>query len=521
MIPREVFERRRVLLQAERVRAFLDRQLRRGASELALGDRRVSRSEMAALRERLDNALATARKEPRAAHGTPEAYMPRDPTLANLQSLAANQLTLNAPLEPVAEREHAASRLEAAAADSAVASYEGVAASAEGGVVTSAAAPVTALSVAEKIDDALSPRSGDESPSVPRLTADDDYGPDDPIWLTIGLAEAWRRYEDLLGLRIPFNEAPATARLGERVRLFLVGDWGSGTERAGNVAAAIRAQLTDADSRERDCHVIHLGDTYVAGWWWEQELHVIRLWPAGGVPDATSWALPGNHDYYSGTFGFFDWLLGDPLFTNQQANGRPTSLFELTNEQWCVLGLDSSYIDHDLPPQEVAWLRSALERARHAGQKVILLSHHQPWSGFGDGPNPPLWKRLFALWSWVKAIFSGRRADITPLWEKAKPLLQSRAVEAWFWGHEHRFALYDSTAEILRPRLLGNGGIPSPVTDDRYYRHHSDASAIVFDYEVPLPQDSQWCQFAFARVDLDPGGLSESYFDEFGHQIST
>ena len=87
-------------------------------------------------------------------------------------------------------------------------------------------------------------------------------------------------------------------------------------------------------------------------------------------------------------------------------------------------------------------------------------------------------------------------------------------------GHEHRFTLYDSTAEIVRPRLLGNGGVPSPVTDASYYSHHSDAGAIVFDYEVPLPQDSQWCQFAFARVDLTRRILRE-LLDEFGNQIST
>src|SRR4051812_36820309 len=135
--------------------------------------------------------------------------MPRDPTLANLQSLAANQLTIDAQLDPVPERDHAVSSLESAAAAAGVPSYEGVAASREGGVATAATAPVTALSVAESIDDALSPRPGKESLTVSKPAADDDYGPEDPIWLTIGLAEAWRRCEDVLGLRTPFNEAPA------------------------------------------------------------------------------------------------------------------------------------------------------------------------------------------------------------------------------------------------------------------------------------------------------------------------
>jgi hypothetical protein len=127
-----------------------------------------------------------------------------------------------------------------------------------------------------------------------------------------------------------------------------------------------------------------------------------------------------------------------------------------------------------------------------------------------------LWKRALAVWSWIKAVFSGRDPKVTPLWKTVKPLLQAHPVEAWFWGHEHRLALYKATSEIVRPRLLGNGGIPSPVTDASYY---TDAAAIVFDYEMPLSPGSSWCRFAFARVDLEGDGFSESYFDELGNPI--
>jgi hypothetical protein len=228
--------------------------------------------------------------------------------------------------------------------------------------------------------------------------------------------------------------------------------------------------------------------------------------------------LPGNHDYYSGTDGYFGLLLPHRLFARQRGDRGPTSIFELRNDRWCVLGLDSSWVDHDLPQAEVAWLDSALDRAEQQGQKVILLSHHQPFSAFGEGPHPPLWKRVLAFWARLKAWLAGRRGDVTPLWEKVKPLIASRPVEGWFWGHEHRLALYKPTPEIKRPRLLGNGGVPSNVTDASYYTH---PDLLAFDYETPLPNHPEWCRFAFAIVDLDEDGFSETYFDEYGAPIQT
>jgi hypothetical protein len=455
------------------------------------------------VRDRLDASLTRARgRQPEAWAST--AYVPRDPTLSNLQSLAANRLTVGVSPLDVPDAEQARSLLQAAHVEAT-----------RGAAETATADPVTTLSVADRIDDALNPRPEARATGREELErVFEPFGPDDPVWLGIGLAVAFRKLRDH---ELPLNTAPAMGPLGERARLFILGDWGTGTVRARRVADAIHAKLTEPDSQGRDCHVIHLGDTYAAGWFWEQLLHVVRLWPVRGGVQATSWALPGNHDYYSGGDGFFHVLLRHPLFAHQQAGGQPTSIFELRNDRWCVLGLDTGWVEHNLPPKEVDWLREALERAGRQGQKVILLSHHQPWSAFGEGPHPPLWKRVTALWSRVTAWLR-RHPRNTTLWEKVKPLLASRGVEAWFWGHEHRLALYNPLPEINRPRLVGNGGVPSPVTDASFHTH---PELLAFDYEQPLPGDPEWCQFAFAVVDLDGDQLSEAYFDEFGQPIDT
>jgi Calcineurin-like phosphoesterase len=517
VIPREVFERERVLRQAEQVRDALDRELQSDQPRLSFGEQEVTRSDLVEARDRLDASLKRARgRRPSAWAST--AYIPRDPTLSNLQSLAANRLTIGV-LPPAAPDAEQATSLLQAADVVAPAGAAQAAAPLEPGTETATADPVSTLSVAGRIDDALNPLPGappGAQEDLQRLFVP--FGPDDPVWLGIGLAVAFRKLRDHERGALPLNDAPATGPLGERPRLFILGDWGTGTARARRVADAIHAKLAEPASRGRDCHVIHLGDTYAAGWSWEQLLHVVRLWPVRPDVQATSWALPGNHDYYSGGDGFFDVLLKHPLFAHQQAGGRPTSLFELQNDRWCVLGLDTGWVEHNLPPAEVDWLRGALERAGQQGQKVILLSHHQPWSAFGDGPHPPLWKRLKALGSRI-AAWLRRRSRSTTLWEKVKPLLASRGLEAWFWGHEHRLALYKPMLpEINRPRLVGNGGVPSPVTDATFQTH---PELLAFDYENPLPGHSEWCRFAFAVVDLDGDQFSEAYFDEFGQPIDT
>lgn len=334
---------------------------------------------------------------------------------------------------------------------------------------------------------------------------------DDPMWvLMTALAVSMRAVDEDWLLRT-FNAAPATAELGSRSRLFIMGDWATGTDRAQRVANSIHKMLLEKESLERDCHVIHLGDTYFSGFWFEQVSNVLWYWPVRDGASATSWALPGNHDYYSGARGFFEGLLGDDRFQNQSGVEGRASIFDLSNSDWRVIGLDTSWVGHDLPPEEEQWLRETLRDAQAQNQKVILLSHHQPWSAFGDGPNPPLWKRLKALWGRIT------RRHGHKLWKKVQPLLAERPVEAWFWGHEHRLALYTPTHEIERPRLVGNGGVPTGITDASYVDR---PEIVAFEYQAPLPNDSRWCRFAFAVVDLDPGSFTEAYFDELGEPIA-
>ena len=507
MIPREVLERDRVLLQAQRTADQIDSEL--AAGRTSFNSEGVSADEARRVRDELRAALKSERSAVVNGTHSSEAYLPRSRILSNLQGIAANRLTVRVPLR----------------------SGEAVTASGEGSpledfidpsLVESLRAPtsdlgevdpITSLSVADRLNDALEPLP------AAGLQAIVPYSDEDPLWLICGLAVALRDVDALLAGDREFNADPAQQQLGSESRLFLFGDWGSGTERAEKLATAITAKLNEDESRSRDCHVIHLGDTYFAGFPWEQYLHVLRLWPATTQSWATSWALPGNHDYYSGAGGYYDTLLTERRFAHQSTGGTTTSIFEIANDRWMILGLDSGYIDHDLVPVEQSWLKARLEHAERNQLGVILLSHHQPWSVFTAGPNPPWWQRALSLLRRLKAWVT-RKSNTPMLWSRVQPLLADLQLQAWFWGHEHRLALYKETKEIKRPRLLGNAGVPSRLTDSRYI---SDESKLILDYEVPLgntPKDKPWCRFAFAVVDLDPdGSFIENYFDEDGQPI--
>ena len=246
----------------------------------------------------------------------------------------------------------------------------------------------------------------------------------DPNWY-IDIARA--SLEHLARGNHAFNTVPAEHQISDTARLVVVGDWGTGIRRARDVAAWMQQEVAGALAEGREAHVIHLGDVYYSGLPSEDQRRFLAFWPVtadqagAGV---TSWSLNGNHDMYSGGFGYFDTLLGDPRFAGQHSpDGKPTSFFRLTSPSWDFVGLDTAW-DHDVltkggsavleDPQAGYVARVAGESAR----KLVLFSHHQ-----------------------LVSVYD--KEDITPeLGSKLAPVLGSDRVTAWWWGHEHRALAY-------------------------------------------------------------------------------
>lgn len=216
-------------------------------------------------------------------------------------------------------------------------------------------------------------------------------------------------------VRPPDDQIGALADTG---RVAVLSDWGTNLYGAPVSAGSIKR----VGGYEL---LLHLGDIYYSGTKKESKLRFLDAWPtsAGKV----SRALNGNHEMYSGGFAYFDDIL--PHFK------QLSSYFALQNSHWLLVCLDTAHTDHGLDDQQIRWLRSVIQKG--GARKVILFSHHQPYSRL-DKQGPKLQAAL---------------AD----------LLQKNRIIAWYWGHEHDCIIYDRHPTFgLLGRCLGHGGIPSP-----------------------------------------------------------
>jgi hypothetical protein len=193
---------------------------------------------------------------------------------------------------------------------------------------------------------------------------------------------------------------------------------------------------------------------------------------------------------YSGGYGYFDDLLGEERFVRWQSDsrGQPSSFFELFNEDWQILGLDSSYEDGGLEGPQPLWLE---ERLKHRGQrKSLLLSHHQFFSAYDKCGEA--------------------------LIQKATPILTTHPVTAWFWGHEHRSMTFAAVPEVKCGRCVGDGGVP-------VYQWHgiNDAYPAPGKYEHRRYFHSlleRWAYMGFAVLDFDGPAIKVRYIDETGFE---
>jgi hypothetical protein len=227
------------------------------------------------------------------------------------------------------------------------------------------------------------------------------------------------------GLRIIFTHekhawlppSPVPEALADDAKIAVFSDWGTGLYGAPVIASTIK-KLPRCDV------ALHLGDTYYSGDDDEIQARLVGDWPRrAGTINRT---LNGNHEMYSGGAGYFAALAS---FFNQ-----PSSCIAMQNASWLLIGLDTAYEDFDIAPVQVNWVKSLVAAA--GKRKVILFSHHQPFSSLDDqGP-----KLQIAL----------------------AELLEARRITAWFWGHEHRLVVYQPHEKWgVKGRCVGHGGFPA------------------------------------------------------------
>jgi calcineurin-like phosphoesterase family protein len=303
----------------------------------------------------------------------------------------------------------------------------------------------------------------------------------DPDWVASLLAMGIRKFRH----RHPFNDKqPETVPIGNKARLILVGDWGTGIPRAIAVAEKMRQVIEEGQTQGIEQHVIHLGDVYYSGWEWEYRKRFLPYWPVqeGETGDGlTSWCLNGNHDMFSGGHAYFDFLLANERFVRQQRN----SFFSLRNDNWDIIGMDTAYDDAGLGDPQAEWIAQTLSGSR---RRSIFLSHHQLFSVF-EGPS-----------------------DV--LQQKIGPYIADRPVDIWFWGHEHRCVFYRNHLGVRNARLIGNGGVPVYMTHKKDKPYIPPSFYEYRDFKRRLLE--KWAFLGFAVVDLDNDRAQVRYIDEYG-----
>ncbi|MGO9296642.1 MAG: metallophosphoesterase family protein [Streptosporangiaceae bacterium] len=324
------------------------------------------------------------------------------------------------------------------------------------------------------------------------------FTPDDPDWYVFIAKGVLERLADG---NAPFNGTPAEyGNVADDARLVVVGDWGTALPRARDVAARMQEKIGEALAAGRQVHVIHLGDIYYSGLETEDQRRFLDLWPVtqeqadAGV---TSWSLNGNHDMYSGGFGYFGTVLGDPRFRYQRSpDGKPTSFFRLRSPSWDFVGLDTSWDTDVTSAGQVAVLQDpqgsyVAAVAAGSARKLVLFSHHQLVS-FYD------------------------KSDIgSTLPARLAPVLSGNRVTAWWWGHEHRAITYEAAGGVRYPRCLGNGSVPVLPDPDP---PPGSEPVITWHSTRTVREDGQHrTRFGFAVLDLQPDRIEAAYVDDDGH----
>jgi Calcineurin-like phosphoesterase len=298
----------------------------------------------------------------------------------------------------------------------------------------------------------------------------------DPRWI-LSLVEQMKAH----GRKPPFPCRPGAADLGERARVVLVGDWGSGLRRALRVGAQMAAALRETpDGYAR--HLVHLGDVYYSGTAREYRQRFLAPWPAkGDLAETPSYALNGNHDMYSGGFAYFSALANDARFAGQGG----ASHFRLASDHWQLLGLDTSFADKDLHGEQARWAQEAISGFRG---HTVLLSHHQLFSPYEE-------------------TAPGLRA-------KMEPVLRATPATGWFWAHEHRCLVYRGHDLVRFASCVGHGGIPEYLIKERPIR----PTWFEYEYRKRHSTDWQpWNTFGFAVLDIHgPDRATVRYVDEDG-----
>ncbi|MCB8883070.1 GMC family oxidoreductase [Acidisoma cellulosilytica] len=294
----------------------------------------------------------------------------------------------------------------------------------------------------------------------------------------------------------------------ETVRLVLAGDWATGTDEAHDVAQRM--------AEDAPHYAIHLGDVYYYGGPGEVAENFLgqpnprNFYEPCRWPDASlgRFALNGNHEMYALGKAYFNAMLptlGPKIGGVQQK--QKASFFCLENEHWRIIALDTGYksigwpfVEYVFSPscalrrEEIAWLRETVCPDPTDRRGIIILTHHQYYSRYDN-------------W-YVKTA-----RQLAEFFDR--PVL-------WFWGHEHRMAVYEEFAVprgiAAYGRCIGHGGMPVDLPPAR--PPHPECSVEFTDLRrYPNDENLTIGYNGYARLTLRGARAAVDYIDIDGAVI--
>ncbi len=343
-----------------------------------------------------------------------------------------------------------------------------------------------------------------------------DYSSDDIKWLTEclkqfnkyyaqGVDPIYRDWKSQPGRNKNFGVITYTFPANAKV--MLIADWGTDlTDNVEMLRQGIKHLSPDV--------IIHLGDVYYSGTEAECTRNVLNVMDdifKDGTARIPIFAIPGNHEYYSGGGGFYKMI--DQLNAGIPAARQKASYFCLRSADglWQFLGMDTGFDDHDptsvisllkrgpeLNASEAEWHQDKIENFLGT---TILLSHHQLISA-NDPINGPLGIPQFRN---------------NHLFETFQPYFNR--IGAWYWGHEHDFAAFAEYVGLKKPRLIGCGA---------YEESESGRVGHTFGTDVPYIPDmpslglsdyltggKRYYNHAFAMLKFSPGRATKASYYQY------
>jgi|GEM_PF-1115540 len=372
-------------------------------------------------------------------------------------------------------------------------------------------------------------------------------------------------------------------KIPTNAQVVLLGDWGTSLDDAHEFLKALWRKAYQ-NNPGGTIVFIHLGDIYYCGLPYECEHYFRGVFEKVGKdlqteinnanfnPNPPIFTIPGNHEYYSYGYGYFQLLDG----LNQNVpNISHSDLYQqcsffclqTADNNWQFLGMDTGQADGnallsalqglgdiikglltgqtgfdlvnsiekliivayedrvgpfqpELQASELEWLQDRLDEFNG---KTIMLSHHQLFSRHAEiNHHSPQY-----LNTWLDKHF---RKYFT------------KKIAAWYWGHEHSFVTYmDGLMGLNKGRLLGSSSYEATEEDDAPY---------VLNYPVPYSakmndkiihnqggfyyhtgaimlyngkdMDVKYYQFpAWSQLDHAPENLNLEEIDVLAEQITT